>query len=165
VEPEYAEITERWNAILSLPNESAKRRVIEALKKGQRLQCCPTCGRHADLIDSLPPLARELFCQFDAITTHGGEGAIGPAYFHDEHRKRHGCLIVGGGEDEGCLAIRPPNEAIFVLDLGYSRFDLFLRSVKHRLFHRTPWHPAEEPFAPTVYHAVLLLDDQYNGEW
>jgi hypothetical protein len=150
----YDEALNRINRMSAI---SAKESVDVLLRDPLRFVVSPSRGRHLDLVSRLGPMAIELFSSFDSITTADGGASLGPAYFHAF--LRYDLIIVGGTEDVGPIAV-PLNsdEVIVVSDLGYSRLEIWLRSIKHGFLRRRQWLPRRELYAPTVYHTVLILD-------
>ena len=117
--------------------EDAQQQFQNLLKDKNRFTVEVSLGRHFEILARLPNHVRDLFRQFDVISTQGGEACVGADYLHD-----YGELIEIGGTEDAAALMKPGDEAIYeACEENFS--DLTLAS-------------------PTIYHWLLIADARIN---
>ena len=144
VEDLYDEIRNQADDIRALNTSEAKLRAQALLQDKRRFNCEPNQKPNLEVLAGLSPLQRELFSLYGVIEVATGESFLS---IYDIRPSEAPGLQYLGGEEAGNYAIRPGDEAIYLV---YSP--------------QPGGPPRVERNYPTIYHWVLLTDLFFTTE-
>lgn len=127
------EVRDFIRQIDALPLELARNIAIEAITNRQGIATTPRRSQPSDLEAALPPMIRTLLNEYEELDIGHETGRIGVAYLR---RLNDRSIVIGWCEDSG---------------------DLFVRDGKEEILATQGGNVDGEWFAPSVFHALLLL--------